>query len=149
MLVHSPLVLLAFASVALTSAFTPGGLQAWSVDRASSTVLFDKKGGKKTQPKKRQSSGSTKGFGAALKDLRSNSFPYAGAIRPGKQSPQKVVVDASIMKPDYADDGIVSVSSNLCCLNYLCNKNILLLYRNFLQMNSLKRNLHCFLGLLK
>lgn len=112
MLVRSSLALLIVAKFAVTSAFVPGGLQSWSVDRTS-TILFDKKGGKKTQTKKRQSSGSSKGFGAALKDLRSNSFQYAGTIKPGKQSPQKVVVDASIMKPDYADDGIVSADSNL------------------------------------
>jgi len=34
------------------------------------------------------------------------SFPYAGAIRPAEQSPQKIVIEESIMKPDYADDGM-------------------------------------------
>lgn len=113
MFVRSSLALLVVVNLAVTSAFTPGALPALSVDRTSSTILFDKKGGKKSQTKKKQSSGSAKGFGTALKDLRSNSFQYAGTIRPGKQSPQKVVVDASIMKPDYADDGIVSARSNL------------------------------------
>lgn len=36
-------------------------------------------------------------------------FPYAGSIRPGKQTPQKKISSSSaatIMKPDYAETGI-------------------------------------------
>lgn len=91
-----------FALLSVTAAFSPSGVQVVHFG-PTSTVLFDKKSGKK-----KVSATSSKGFGSALRDLQKNSFQYAGAIRPGKQSPQKVVVDASIIKPDYADDGIVS-----------------------------------------
>lgn len=91
--------LIVFALLSLTIAFCPMGGQV----RHKSTILFEKKSGKK-----KISASSSKGFGAALRDLQKSSFQYAGTIRPGKQSPQKIVLDASIMKPDYADDGIVS-----------------------------------------
>ena len=32
-------------------------------------------------------------------------FPFAGDIRPGGQTAQKVVIDAAVVPPDYADDG--------------------------------------------
>jgi hypothetical protein len=67
----------------------------------STTALFKKRVAKS------KTSGGT-GFSSALRDLRNNSFPYAGSIRPGVQSPQKIVIDESIMKPDYALDTIVS-----------------------------------------
>jgi hypothetical protein len=47
------------------------------------------------------------GFASALRDLQLASFPYAGTIRPGKQTPQRIVTHSNILKPDYADDGIV------------------------------------------
>ena len=54
---------------------------------------------------------SGKGFGAApavaaLQNLVSPAFQYAGTVLPGVQSPQRVVTDPEIMKPDYADDGM-------------------------------------------
>jgi Xaa-Pro aminopeptidase len=42
-----------------------------------------------------------RGFAA----LRNLSFQYAGSVRPGKQSPQRVVLDESIVKPDYWKTG--------------------------------------------
>lgn len=60
---------------------------------------------KKKKPTKKTSSGGAKGFASALRDLRDSTFQYAGSIQPGVQSPQKVVTDPNIMKPDYAVDG--------------------------------------------
>ncbi len=48
-----------------------------------------------------------KGFGAAIRQLQLETFPYAGSVRPGKQSPQRVVVEEGVVKPDYWDDGVV------------------------------------------
>lgn len=74
------------------------------------TVLFKKR---PSSAKNNGDKPKSKGFASALRELRENSFPYAGTIRPGKQSPQKIVLDESIMKPDYAEDGIVSIY--WCC----------------------------------
>lgn len=79
----------------------------------SSTALFKKRS---SGPKKDGDKPKAKGFASALRDLQQNSFPYAGTIRPGKQSPQKIVIDESIVKPDYADDGIVSIESIVCVI---------------------------------
>lgn len=78
----------------------------------SSTQFFMNKNnrGKKTKgAASRKSSSGSNGFGSTLlTDSRafSSSFPYSGSIRPGKQSPQRVVVDKSIVFPDYALDGV-------------------------------------------
>ncbi|GAX25653.1 methionyl aminopeptidase [Fistulifera solaris] len=51
--------------------------------------------------------GSGKGFGSAPASTTTpvmTSFPYAGTIRPGKQTPQKTVPD-HIPQPDYAKTG--------------------------------------------
>jgi methionyl aminopeptidase len=68
-----------------------------SVSETPTTTLFMDK--KKTG-KPRSSGGG--GFGAAL---QTPSFSYAGSVRPGKQSPQRVVLDESIVKPDYWKTG--------------------------------------------
>jgi methionyl aminopeptidase len=54
------------------------------------------------------------GFGSALKSLQTKGFPYAGGIRPGKQSPQRIVLDekSAIVFPDYANDGRPKKGSN-------------------------------------
>ena len=66
-----------------------------------------KKGG--TTKKKQKGDRSTpKGFAGALRNMQMNAFHYAGTIRPGQQSPQRVVVEESIAKPDYHADGMVS-----------------------------------------
>lgn len=73
----------------------------------STTALFKKR---VATTKKSGDKPKGTGFAGALRDLRNNSFPYAGSIRPGVQSPQKIVIDESIMKPDYAIDTIVSTT---------------------------------------
>ena len=83
---------------------------------SSTNVFMNKKRGKKASNAS-NTSGSTKGFGSALTDsqsvvLSSSSFPYAGSIRPGKQSPQRVVVDKNILLPDYALDGVPHKKGN-------------------------------------
>lgn len=66
---------------------------------------------KKSASKKKNSagkSGGSKGFaGTALQSSAAiaDSFPYTGSIRPGRQSPQRVVVSNEIVLPDYAMDG--------------------------------------------
>jgi hypothetical protein len=46
-----------------------------------------------------------KGFADTLQKLQNKSFTYSGSVRPGKQSPQRVVTDPTIVLPDYALDG--------------------------------------------
>jgi len=75
----------------------------------STTALFKKR----SSIKKKGDKPKTKGFAGALRELQRNSFPYAGTIQPGVQSPQKIVVDESIMKPDYAIDGIPKTKGGL------------------------------------
>jgi len=54
--------------------------------------------------KKKGARGKAKGFGSfSLPDF---GFKYAGGITPGKQSPQKIVLEKDISKPDYALDGV-------------------------------------------
>lgn len=43
---------------------------------------------------------------SSSKMIVEDQFQYAGKIRPGKQSLQKIVTQPDIMKPDYADTGI-------------------------------------------
>lgn len=72
--------------------------QPWSFpERITRTVL---------QERKRTKQASSGGFGNAVKDLMSSTFPYTGPLRPGKQSPQRVVLDESIVKPDYWQTGV-------------------------------------------
>jgi len=74
------------------------------------TLLYmnKKKKSKKKTTKTKNVKNSELGFTTTQqKNLpKTPPFPYAGAIRPGLQSPQKIVVDRRIMKPDYADDGM-------------------------------------------
>mmetsp|Transcript_4321 Transcript_4321/g.7202 ORF Transcript_4321/g.7202 Transcript_4321/m.7202 type:complete len:405 (+) Transcript_4321:103-1317(+) len=74
-----------------------------ATDGTSSTQLFNKK-----KSKKKSSGGARakpQGFAGALRDLQINTFPYAGEVRPGTQSPQRIVLEEGIIRPDYADDG--------------------------------------------
>mmetsp|Transcript_37700 Transcript_37700/g.82610 ORF Transcript_37700/g.82610 Transcript_37700/m.82610 type:complete len:447 (+) Transcript_37700:137-1477(+) len=85
---------------------------------ATSTILYMNKKKKKknaggsSKKKAAPGSGGGKGFGGAATVLSSvlpksmTSFQYAGSVLPGVQSPQRVVTDPKIMKPDYSDDGI-------------------------------------------
>jgi len=80
-----------------------------ATQRSSSTLLYmNKKKKNKKRTTKSDGGGGGMGFAAAVSSTlpRRPSFPYAGAIRPGLQSPQKIVVEESIVKPDYADDGM-------------------------------------------
>jgi len=67
----------------------------------STTRLYNKRAKKKGNRSKPQ------GFAGALRDLQIASFAYAGSVKPGNQSPQKVVVEEGITIPDYAVDGMV------------------------------------------
>jgi len=49
--------------------------------------------------------GAPKGFGSVIRDIRQNTFPYAGSVTAGVQTPQRTVKDPSIVVPDYALDG--------------------------------------------
>jgi len=71
--------------------------------RSIVTKLNNKK--KKVIKKKRGTGGG--GFAGALKDLQMKSFRYSGTIKPGVQTPQKVVAEGDVITlPDYAGDGI-------------------------------------------
>ena len=92
----------------------------------TTTTLFmnnKKKGSKK---KTRSSGGGGGGFGAGSSSASSttsttikDSFPYAGAIRPGLQSPKRVVLSDDIMKPDYAQTGIPSAGKKKMMLPWM------------------------------
>jgi len=64
--------------------------------------LHNKKKGAKTA---RNVKAKPKGFAGALRDLQMNTFPYTGTVKPGTQTPQRVVDDPGIMRPNYANDG--------------------------------------------
>ena len=63
---------------------------------------------------KKRTKGSGGGFGNVMKDILSSSsssataptFPFTGTVRPGKQSPQRIVMEESIVKPDYWQSGV-------------------------------------------
>jgi hypothetical protein len=84
---------------------------------ASTTALGDKPKKKTITTMKRGASGG--GFGSASNSgstaptptFVKPSFPYAGELRPYTQSPQQVVLDASIVKPDYWQTGVPKPSS--------------------------------------
>jgi len=109
MLFRLPILLLAINLVG-TVAFSPVLVNPVRVTETS-TTLFNRK--KKATKKKKGDRSTPKGFAGALRDLQKNAFPYSGGIRPGTQSPQKVVIDESIMKPDYAIDGQPKKSGNM------------------------------------
>jgi hypothetical protein len=75
-------------------------------------------GKKPTNKSRRNRDRSTpKGFGAAIRQLQMETFPYAGNIRPGRQSPQRTVTGEEeklvLQKPDYWSDGMPKAKSNL------------------------------------
>lgn len=79
------------------------------IRKTKKTSSSSKSGGKKP----RSTAGTGFGGGAAasadpvLKDAPSwdSRFPFAGTVRPGAQTPQKVVIDEKVISPDYAEDG--------------------------------------------
>jgi methionyl aminopeptidase len=93
-----------FLSIGSAAAFSPITVPT-STSFSSSTPSELYMNRKRSSSKKKKSGGGSKGFGAALRNLQANSFQYAGTILPGNQSPQKVVIDEAIMKPDYVIDG--------------------------------------------
>ena len=62
----------------------------------------------KSKKSQKRGGGGGGGFGMATANKQKDTFPYAGAIRPGVQSPQRVVDQADIPRPDYAETGIPS-----------------------------------------
>lgn len=72
--------------------------------RTSTVVVFMNKKSRRDRDRS-----TPKGFGAAIRQLQMDSFPYAGSIRPGKQSPQRVVMEEGVVKPDYWQDGMVRI----------------------------------------
>lgn len=55
--------------------------------------------------KKKAGPAKSKGFGGGSSSKKIDRFPYAGGVRPGTQSVQKIVTVADIVKPDYAESG--------------------------------------------
>lgn len=94
-------------------------------DRAapsSSTILFmgGKGGNKKKKKKPGKSSSIGKGFASAIAaEAPIDRFPYAGSVRPGMQSPQRVVVSSDVSLPDYALDGRPKKGSNMPLLPWV------------------------------
>lgn len=84
------LLLMAAASLAFVPQTAPSF-------RTSTTSLYHNK-------KKKRSSSTGGGFGSAP-SKGSSAFRYAGAVLPGRQSPQRVVADEAIVKPDYHRTG--------------------------------------------
>lgn len=99
--------LLIAASVLSGAAFAPQRSKPSPTINSSTSAFMNKKQGKKTSGKS-----GAKGFGSPVADSQTPSFPYAGSIRPGVQSPQRVVVDKNIVLPDYALDGVPKKGSS-------------------------------------
>jgi hypothetical protein len=95
--VVSVCMLALFTSVAVTAFLPP----TTTTTTTTTTALFDKK--------KQPSRAKPKGFAGAIRDLQLTTFPYAGGIRPGTQSPQKKVNINTIVRPDYSEDGLVCI----------------------------------------
>jgi methionyl aminopeptidase len=80
-------------------------------DHDSSLLVIMKMREESSAKKPRTSSNSGRstaggrGFAESLPKLPTKSFSYSGTIRPGRQSPQRIVTDPNIMLPDYATDG--------------------------------------------
>ena len=105
--IPSLVVFLASSTWLLTQAFHSSPTISSSITRraVSPTELFmnKKKSASKTKTKTKSAAGG--GFGSAFKP-QADGFPYAGTIRPGKQTPQRVVLDKNVMLPSYAKTGI-------------------------------------------
>lgn len=99
--------LLAIASASV-EAFLPTSL-APSPVRAGTELFMNKK---KSSKKKKSSTSSGQGFGGVMGMAPKSSFPYAGSIRPGVISEQRVVVDENIISPSYALDGVPKEKSS-------------------------------------
>ena len=77
-----------------------------SENGASSTRLFH------NQKKKRNNNNSSgAGFASPFRNSLEQVFPYTGTVRPGQQSPQRVVLQEDIVKPDYWQTGRPSAAN--------------------------------------
>lgn len=77
---------------------------------SSSTELFHNKK-KKITPAKGFGGGTAASAASSrsnLNTVKQDTFPYSGTVRPGQQSPQRVVLAEGIAKPDYWKTGIPS-----------------------------------------
>ena len=94
----------------------PTSLQQQQQQRSYEKASMVAKSTTRLYEKKRTKGSSGGGFGSVVKDIMMSSallsntdttktFPFTGTTRPGKQSPQRVVVDESIIKPDYWQTG--------------------------------------------
>ena len=100
-LLLGPLLLLLPSSLAFPVVVSPPKTTT-SQTSSSSTCLFH------NQKKKRSSKGSAgAGFASAFRNspYDDDVFPYTGTVRPGQQSPQRVVLQEDIVKPDYWQTG--------------------------------------------
>mmetsp|Transcript_73672 Transcript_73672/g.213412 ORF Transcript_73672/g.213412 Transcript_73672/m.213412 type:complete len:404 (-) Transcript_73672:141-1352(-) len=94
-------IVLVVVSTQVVTAFT-GPVTARRYRGFTSPLMMNKK-----KKKVASSKSKSKGFGGAALGVQTpSSFPYAGTIRPFKQSPQRIVVDDKIKLPDYAIDGV-------------------------------------------
>lgn len=78
---------------------------------SSSTKLFHNNKKKKITPAKGFGGGTAASAASSrgnLNTVKQDTFPYSGTVRPGQQSPQRVVLEEGIAKPDYWKTGIPS-----------------------------------------
>mmetsp|Transcript_19230 Transcript_19230/g.46435 ORF Transcript_19230/g.46435 Transcript_19230/m.46435 type:complete len:441 (-) Transcript_19230:140-1462(-) len=82
------------------------------IEEESTTVLAMHNKKRSSSKSKNKASSGSKGFGGAGSASSSTTldpifarFPFAGSIRPGQQSPQRVVASPDVVLPDYALDG--------------------------------------------
>lgn len=90
-----------------SAGFVPTTPNPFEIIKGQYSVATDHRSTALCMNKKKKSSrgkANAKGFGSF--SLRDFTFKYAGGIKPGKQTPQKSVTDMTIMKPDYALDGV-------------------------------------------
>eukprot|EP00980_Cylindrotheca_fusiformis_P010258 scaffold2277_cov137-Cylindrotheca_fusiformis.AAC.13 len=100
------LLYLASAAVLSASAFSPASVPCSKVNFAETQLFMNKR-----KSKKNTSKSSGRGFGMAG-TASETSFPYAGTVKPGTISPQRVVMDETIPLPDYALDGVPKKKSS-------------------------------------
>ena len=119
----SPIILILAA--ATTAAFSPSSSRQYHQNnvairggsRTSSHPLFMNKEKKKStndnKPNNSKGFGSSGGGGFSsdtattlIKPKTTSNFQYAGTIRPGLQSPKRIVPSEKIVFPDYALDGV-------------------------------------------
>lgn len=70
-------------------------------------MMREESSAKKSRASSNSSRSTTggRGFADSFPKPPSKAFSYSGTIRPGRQSPQRIVTNPNIMLPDYALDG--------------------------------------------